>query len=246
VFCVWGCSSEHSDHRVLHVYAASSLREAFVELERELEADHPHTDVVLHLAGSQVLRLQIEQGAPADVFASANPHHMQALLDSGRVQNSRVFTHNQLALIVPPNNPAGIDSFANLPRAARLVIGTENVPVGRYTRETLRRARAHLGNDFEKAVLARVVSEEHNVRLVRAKVELGEADAALVYQTDAASSNRVHVVPLPAAINVRADYPMGIVEGCENPELANLWLELVFSPAGQAVLSRHGFGVDAP
>ena len=229
--------------RPLRVYAASSLTEAFEGLKRAFEAAHPGVDVALTFAGSQVLRLQIEHGAPADVFASANPSHMKALEDAGRVTDVRTFARNELVVIVPLDNPSKIESFADLSRAKRLVIGSENVPIGAYTQESLARASKVFGNKFRAAVLAHVVSKESNVRIVRAKVELGEADAAIVYRTDAALSTRVRSVAIPPEVNVRAEYPMGLVEGSAAASAAGAWQAFVASDAAQAVLSDHGFVV---
>ena len=239
-----GCGNSIGDDNALEVFAASSLTEAFRDLERAFEAANPDAEVSLSFAGSQVLRLQIEHGAPADVFASANPDHMSALSEAGLVIDDRTFARNRLVVIVPPENPAHIASFEDLPRAERLVIGTDNAPVGRYTREALDLSGETLGREFEPAVLDRVVSQEHNVRLVRAKVELGEADAAIVYATDAAASDRVVAVPLPPELNVEAEYPMGVVAGSPNAALASEWTAFVLSTEGQAILSRHGFVVD--
>ena len=234
---------EPSKAHTLDVFAASSLTEAFADLGQAFEAAHPDTDVRLNFAGSQILRLQIDQGADADVFASANHSHMQALIDSGRVVDSHIFTHNELVVIVPRSNPAQIHRFDDLLRARRLVIGNKNVPAGRYARQVLGRTAA-VGPDFEARALSRVVSEESNVRLVRAKVELGEADAAIVYRSDAVASERVKTVPIPAGINVRADYPMARVDGSGDREQVERWFAFVSSPEGQAILARHGFGVD--
>jgi molybdate transport system substrate-binding protein len=227
----------------LSVYAASSLTEAFTELEGVFESAHPETDVAPTFAGSQVLRLQIEQGAAADVFASANEEHMQALESAELVEESRVFARNDLVIIVPLDNPAGIESLEDLPHADRLVLGTANVPVGRYARAVLRLAAPTHGEGFEAMVLSRVVSEESNVRLARAKVELGEADAAIVYRTDAGSSERVRTVPIPADVNVIADYPIAIVTRTTAREAAEAWIALLVSPDGRSVLARHGFMV---
>lgn len=243
-----GCNpSSGSDRVTLDVYAASSLTEAFGELERIFEKAHPDVDVAPTFAGSEVLRLQIEQGAPADVFASANAAHMNALIDAGLVPEAWTFTHNELVVIVPLDNPAGIETFADLPHAERIVIGTENVPVGRYAREALERAAETLGVGFPARVMTHVVSEETNVRLTRAKVELGEADAAVVYRTDAVASDRVGIIDVPAEANVRADYLIGAVAGRGSPEAlddrsrAEEWIALVRSAEGKAVLARHGF-----
>lgn len=235
-----GCDGDGTGRRPLHVFAASSLADAFREMETAFEAAYPDTDVGLVFAGSQVLRLQIEQGAGVDIFASADRRHVESLRRAGHLPGYRRFAGNELALIVPPDNPASIESFADLPRARRLVIGTEHVPVGAYTREALRRAGGRLGATFENNVLSRVVSEESNARLVRAKVELGVADAAIVYRTDVAPG-RVLAIPLPPEANVRADYLMGAVAGAANPGGAARWLGFVASPAGQEILARRGF-----
>ena len=225
----------------LNVYAASSLTEAFTEIERAFEAAHADVDAALSFAGSQVLRLQIEQGASADLFASANPDHARALRDAGLLRSVRSFAVNELAVIVPPDNPAGIESFGDLAAAERLVIGTASVPVGHYTRAALRRSATALGADFEATVLAHVVSLENNVRLVRAKVELGEADAGIVYRTDAAASTRVRTIPIPAAFNARAEYVIGIVPNGGAAEPAERWIAFLLSPEGRAILHAHGF-----
>ncbi len=240
---VQGCAAADSS-RILHVYAASSLAESFAAMEKAFEAAHPGTEVVLAFAGSQVLRLQIEQGAPADVFASADPAHMQALVERGRVRDGRIFAHNQLVLIVPRGNPARIESFRDLPRASRLVIGTASVPVGSYAREALRRVEAAGEGGFAASVLERVASEESNVRLVRAKVELGEADAAIVYRSDTVSAERVRAIEIPPDLNVSADYSIGIVEGSANTDLAEAWLAFVLSGEGRRLLARHGFAAE--
>jgi molybdate transport system substrate-binding protein len=236
------CGSESPAARpTLEVYAASSLTEAFTELEELFESENPEVDVLLTFAGSQILRVQIEQGAEADVFASANPEHLDSLVTSGRIREGRLFARNDLVVIVPLSNPAGIETFDDLPEARTLVLGTANVPVGAYAREAIRRGGERLGGRFEADVLSRLASEEANVRLVRAKIELDEADAAIVYRTDAVPSDRVQVVEIPKSDNVLADYPIGVLTDGPNPEAAERWLELVLSERGQEVLAAHGF-----
>ena len=235
------CASGTPEREPLRVFAASSLTEAFQEMAAAFETASPDTDVVLVFAGSQALRLQIEQGAQADIFVSANHGHMESLTRGGLVSAERVLAENELVVIVPPDNPAGVESFGDLAKVERLVIGTANVPVGAYTREALRRAETDGGlPGFEAAVMGRVVSEEHNVRLVRAKVELGEADAAIVYRTDAVPG-RVRTVQVPPGVNVRARYLIGVVAGAGNPAAAERWVGFVSSPEGRRILSRHGF-----
>ena len=238
------CATDSPDREPLRVFAASSLTEAFQEMAAAFEDASPGTEVVLAFAGSQVLRLQIEQGAHADIFASADPRHMESLARDGLVTGPRLLAENELVVIVPPANPAGIEAFADLAGAHRVVIGTPNVPVGAYTREALRRAEAVVESPgFEKAVMGRVVSEESNVRLVRAKVELGEADAAIVYRTDAVPG-RVRTVQVPPRANVRARYLIGVVAGARNPAAAERWVAFASSPEGRRILSRHGFLAD--
>lgn len=243
VLFIGGCTCNPLQSSELHVFAASSLTDVFEELERAFESTHPGSEVTLAFGGSQVLRLQIEQGAPADVFASADQSHMQALVRAGRIVEDEAFAQSELALVVPLDNPAKIESFSDLPRAERVVLGVPAVPIGRYGRELLQRAADSYGPQFRTEVLSHVVSEESNVRLVRAKVELGEADAAILYRTDATASSGVREVPIPAVLNVRADYYMGIVEGSPRAELARRWIAFVRSPEGRRILLEHGFTV---
>ncbi len=236
-----GCGPDAPPQRPLHVFAASSLTDAFADLAAAFETAHPDADVVLAFAGSHVLRLQIEQGAPADVFATADPRHMDALSRAGLVTEQRLLAANELVVIVPPDNPAQIDAFVDLAQAQSLVIGTPRAPVGAYAREVLMRAEAAGGpRGFAAAVLARVVSEESNARLLRAKVEMGEADAAIVYRTDALRS-RVASVPVPDRANVRARYRIGVVTGATNVSGGRQWVGFAASPQGRRILSRHGF-----
>ncbi len=240
-----GCGgSGGPEPTTLSVYAASSLTDAFGEMETLFEGAHPGIDVSVTYAGSQILRLQIEQGAAADVFASANEEHMRALEEAGLAAASRIFARNELVIIVPTGNPARIESLADLPEASRIVLGASNVPVGAYARQVLRLAAPTHGEGFEAMVLSRVASEESNVRLARAKVQMGEADAAIVYRSDAGATDRVRIVEIPREVNVIADFPIAALRGAEVPDLAEAWIELVSSPEGQGVLARHGFTVE--
>lgn len=225
------------------VFAAASLRESFGDLERELEASESPVDVSMIFAGSQVLRLQIEQGAKGDVFASASREHMEALQKAGLVGQTMVVGRNQLAVIVPRDNPAGVDSFADLAKAKRVVVGADNVPVGAYTRmllHKLEQQQPKLAAHLQRAV----VSRESNVRLVRAKVEMGEADAAIVYQTDVAPSQRVKMIPIPSELQVDVKYYVGILSEARQPELAQRFVAYLTSAPGKAILARRGFVVE--
>ena len=214
----------------LTVFAASSLREAFAELGQQFEKQHPGVQVALQFAGSQELRVQLDNGAAADVFASADEKQMALLGELATRQE--VFARNQPVLIVPRDNPAGLRVFADLPKARRIVLGAAEVPIGAYSDRIL--AAAHLD------LTGRIVSRELNVRQVLAKVELGEADAAIVYRTDAARSG-VQVIPIPPGLNVTALYPIAVLSHARQPALAAQFVALVRSPAGLATLSRFGF-----
>jgi molybdate transport system substrate-binding protein len=238
------CGSENPAQRELRVFAASSLTNVFQELEKEFELQNPETAVSIAYAGSQVLRLQIAHGAPADVFASANTSHMQSLHSAGLVENMQIFTRNELAVVLPLGNPAGIVAFEEVHRSRRLVVGSPNVPIGAYTREAFERAATLHGADFRDGLLSSIVSEESNARLVRAKVELGEADAAIVYGSDAAASDRVIRLSIPPEINVCADYTVARTTDSRAPEAAMNWIRFLHSDAVQNRLLSHGFRGD--
>ena len=235
-----GCRDAGSQQTPLAVFAASSLTEAFEALEGSFERQRPELDVRLTFAGSQVLRLQIERGAAADVFAAASEEHMDALVEGGRAGSPKTFARNALVVIVPSANPAGIERLEDLVRASKIVIGAETVPVGAYTRQMLERLEASQPG-LARQVRASVVSEESNARLVRAKVELGEADAAVVYRTDAAASDRVRIVELPEGLAVTARYPIAAIEGAPRVEPAASFIAHVLSEDGQRTLVEHGF-----
>jgi molybdate transport system substrate-binding protein len=223
------------------VFAAASLREAFAEMGKRFESTHPGTQVVFNLAGSQGLRTQIENGAPADVFASADQKHMQALVASKLSGPPQVFARNQVVLVVPKGNPAGVAGLQDLPKARRIVVGVPDVPIGAYTLRILDAASKRYGGDFRARVEARVVSRELNVRQVLAKVALGEADAAIVYRTDAATARNVEVIALPADLDVVAEYPIAVLTRARQPALGEEFVGLVLSPAGREVLKSFGF-----
>ena len=174
--------------RTLTVFAAASLADAFTEIGIAFETANPGAAVVFSFAGSQTLRTQIEAGAPADVFASANSTEMDLLIDAGLVAAGapQVFLSNKLAVILPPTNPKGVEQLQDLARPGlKLVLAAEEVPVGGYARQALDKMNGSFGKEFKAQVLANVVSNEDNVKQVVAKVQLGEADAGIVYASDA-------------------------------------------------------------
>lgn len=251
--CTSGCKPGAGEGKAapagtLVVFAAASLRGAFEALGEGFRRTHDHARVTFNFAGSQELRTQIEHGAAADVFASADRTHMAALARQGLVGQDVIFAQNELVVVVPAGDRK-MESFQDLPAAERLVIGAPDVPVGRYTGQVLGKAAARWPG-FEQRVMARVVSRELNVRQVLAKVVLGEADAGIVYRTDAAAAaGKVDIIPIPADLNVVAEYPIAVLARSSHPTghpaLAADWIAYVRSPAGQQVLARAGF-VPAP
>src|SRR5262245_44556932 len=172
----------------LVVFAASSLQDVFAKMGEEFQKAHAGVNVTFNFAGTQELRTQLEHGAPADVFAGADTKHMDALVKEFQVTAPVMFARNEPVIVVAREAADKIRALADLPSAKRIVIGVPEVPIGRYTVQILDRAGAKLGGDFSKRVEARVVSRETNVRQVLAKVSLGEADAGIVYRTDARSA----------------------------------------------------------
>nr|PZN14127.1 MAG: molybdate ABC transporter substrate-binding protein [Pseudomonadota bacterium] len=226
----------------LVIFAAASLRNGFATLGKEFERAHPGVAITFSFAGTQELRTQLEHGAVADVFASADQRHMDELLRAGRVANPTVFARNEPVIVVSSEGARTVKALADLPNAARIVVGLPDVPIGRYTLEILERAQAALGPDFRARVEAKVASRELNVRQVLTKVSLGEADAAIVYRTDARSArNSVTVAEIPPESNVVAEYPIAVVTGAPHPGLARAWVDFVLSSAGRRALESAGF-----
>lgn len=234
-----GCAGG-TDTSTVTVFAASSLTEAFGELETSFEAAHPGVDVIVSTAGSQTLRHQLEHGAPANVFASANGEHMRAVHDAGIVHESAVFAHGEMVLVVPANNPAGIECFDDLPTASRIVLAAAEVPAGAYARTVLERADEQ-SPGFSALVTANVVSYEPSVRIALTKVELGEADAALVYRSDVTTERDVRILAIPEALNSRAAYHIGVVARGSRQDWSQRFVAHVRSEAGRSALLRHGF-----
>ena len=230
--------------KILNVFAAASLTDAFTEIGRNFEVAHPGVTVTFNFAGSQALRTQIEEGAPVDVFASANKTEMEKLLaDSFVAQDSaQTFLNNKLVMILPSNNPASLEKLEDLAQPGiKLVFAAEAVPVGKYTRQSLELMNGQFGTDFKDKVLANVVSNEDNVRQVVAKVQLGEADAGIVYTSDAVAAPDLMTVEIPPELNVVAEYPIARLTQSTNPELADTFIAFVLSDEGQAILQKWGF-----
>jgi molybdate transport system substrate-binding protein len=226
----------------LTVFAAASLHLAFPALAQQFEATHPGASVRFSFNGSQILEAQLENGAPADVFASADQRCMDKAVAAKVVQQPLPFASNQLELV------AALASKVYTPRdialaGTKLVICAEAVPCGAYSRRLLQGmdSKASHGAGYSKAVLANVVSDELNVESVLGKVELGEADAGIVYRTDAAGKKDVRAIDLPALPGTPIGYYIGTVKGSSTPLLAADFVRFVLSPAGQKILASFGF-----
>jgi len=233
--------------RTLIVFAAASLTDAFTQVADAFERRNPGLKVELDFAGSPNLALQIEQGAVADVFASADDRWMADVRDSGFVTDTpQVFAHNRLVVIVPTSNPARIDRLQDLARrGVKLVVAAAPVPAGRYGREMLLNLSRLDGfsSDFGRRALENVVSNEDNVKAVVAKVQLGEADAGIVYASDVTPDVSRHIrrLLIPEDANVLALYPVAVVKRAPSPAAAHAFIDLLLSPVGQRILQTSGF-----
>ncbi|MBX0327892.1 molybdate ABC transporter substrate-binding protein [Oscillochloris sp. ZM17-4] len=231
----------------LNVFAAASLTDAFKAIAPGFEAAHPGVTVVYNFAGSQQLATQLDGGAPADVFASANRKQMDAAIASARVAggSEQIFVRNQLVVIAPGDNPAGITTLQDLTKPGlKLILADTAVPVGQYALDFLAKASAlpEYTETYSATVLSNVVSYENNVRVVLTKVALGEGDAGIVYTTDAAlEADKLTLIAIPDELNTIASYPIAPVADSAAPELAQAFVDYVLSPAAQQVLAQYGF-----
>lgn len=234
-----------AEPRTLTVFAAASLTDAFGEMEKNFEAANPSVTVTFNFAGSQALRTQIEQGAPVDVFASANSKEMDALVGGKFIAEGtpQLFLTNKLVVILPAGNPAGVEKLEDLAKPGlKLVLAAEEVPVGNYSRQSLEKMNGSFGADFKDKVLANLVSNEDNVKQVVAKVQLGEADAGIVYTSDAVAAPDLKAIEIPTELNIIAKYPIAALSKSDNADLAGAFVAYVLSPEGQAILKKWGFG----
>jgi molybdate transport system substrate-binding protein len=228
----------------LTVLAASSLTDAFGELEGTFEEQNPGMDVVISFAGSTELLAQIEQGAPADVLASADEAKMDTAVEEDFVSEPRTFARNRPVVIVSIDNPAGIGALGDLAApGTSIVLAQDGVPIAEYAKEVLSNADAEYGEDFDQRVLDNIVSRETNVRASANRVALGETDATFVYVTDVTPDiqDQVEVIEIPQNLNVNATYPIATVTESQNSALAQEWVDLVLSYEGQEVLESYGF-----
>lgn len=227
-----GGSDEATRGEVL-VSAAASLTDAFTEIETAYEDANPDVDVVLNFGPSSGLREQILEGAPADVFASANTSNMDQVVEAGETEDPQIFVHNRLQIAVPPGNPAGVSGLEDFGRDELLIgLCAQEVPCGDFAREALANA----------GVTPAIDTNEPDVRALLTKIEAGELDAGITYVTDVASTQgAVDGIDIPEDENVVAEYPIAVLSNAPNPDAAAAFVEFVVSDEGQAILASYGF-----
>jgi molybdate transport system substrate-binding protein len=245
-----GSARDRGDAVDLEVYAAASLRQAMEAVETAYEAANPAVTVTVSTDSSSALATKIEQGAPADVFLSADTANPQRLVDGGLASGEVTpFAGNALAIIVPADNPAAIRTPADLAREGiKIVAAGDNVPITAYATRLVANLAGESGYPphFAAGYAANVVSEEDNVSGIVTKVELGEGDAGIVYVTDAAGSEAVSTVPIPASANVPVAYGGVVVGTSPDQEAAAAFLRWLAGAEGQAVFAKLGFLPPAP
>jgi molybdate transport system substrate-binding protein len=222
----------------LTVSAASSLTAAFTDIGAAFEDANPGVTVTFNFGPSDGLAGQVNEGAPVDVFASASPTWMDSVQDDGPGVSGRTdFARNRLAIIVPADNPAGIEGLDDLTEdGVKLVIAAEGVPAGDYARQILENV------GISDAALANVVSNEEDVKAVITKVLAGDADAGIGYVTDVTPdlANQITLIEIPDDVNVIATYPIAVVSGSKEADLAQRFVDYVLGD-GQRTLADHGF-----
>jgi molybdate transport system substrate-binding protein len=241
-----------SEPKTLMVLAAASLTASFKDIGKLFESKNPNVTVSFSFGGSQALAQQLDQGAPADVFASASPKYMTAAVTSKRVNqaDSKTFVKNVLVVIFPKDNPAGLKTLQDLAKPGlKIDLADKTVPVGQYALDFLDKAVKDptFGPKFKDTVLKNVVSYETDVKAVVSKVSLGEADAGIVYLTDYnVAVDKLGKLDIPDALNTIAVYPIASIADSKNADLAKAFVSLVLSPEGQAIMAKYGFVTAAP
>lgn len=231
----------------LTVFAASSLKASFTEIGNDFHTAYPNVTVTFSFAGSDALATQITQGAPADVFASANNTQMNVVVKGGQITSTtpKVFAHNRLVVVYPKSNPANLTTLQDLAKSGvKVDLAANTVPAGQYAITFLTQASADpsFGSDYKTNVLANVVSYETDVATVLTKVSQGEADAGIVYTTDAQTiASNIGTIAIPDALNTIAVYPIAPIKGSANSATAQQFVDYVLSATGQGVLAKYGF-----
>jgi len=229
----------------LTIYAAASLKAVLAKAQTAYQAANPGTTLAISTDSSSALETKIEQGAPADVFLSADTTNPQKLVDTGLAAGTVTkFAGNLLTVIVPMANPAGIKTPADLARPGIKVIAAgDTVPITKYATQLVANLAKQPGYpaDFVAQYTANIVTREDNVAAVVAKIELGEGDAGIVYVTDAKTSTKVMTIAVPDAAKVPATYGGVVVKASPNVAAAQAFLAWLAGPDGQAILASFGF-----
>jgi molybdate transport system substrate-binding protein len=230
----------------LTVVAAASLTESFTEIKDIFEKANPGVTVQYNFGGSPTLVTQLTQGAPADLFASADQPNMDNAVKGGVIAGTpQIFAKNKLVIIVPKENKAGITTPKDLAKPGiKFDTAQASVPVGAYTQQALDNFSKlpDYGPDFKASVHTNTVSQEDNVKAIVQKVQLGEADAGIVYATDAqAAKDKLTIIAIPDAQNVIATYPVALVKGAKQAALGQKFVDFLLSADGQAILQKYGF-----
>jgi molybdate transport system substrate-binding protein len=229
----------------LTIYGAASLKSALAKVEAAYEAAYPGVTLTISTDSSTALATKIEQGAPADVFLSADTKNPQGLVDKGLAGGPVTeFAGNTLAVIVPISNPAGIRTPADLAKAGVKVIAAgEAVPITKYANQLVANLAKEAGYpaEFAAKYAGNVASREDNVAAVVSKLALGEGDAGIVYATDATTSDKVTAVEVPGSANVTATYGGVVVRSSPHADAASAFLSWLTGPDGQAILASLGF-----
>jgi molybdate transport system substrate-binding protein len=234
----------------LTVYAAASLTDAFRQIGKNFEKANPGVKVTFNFAGSQQLAAQLGQGAPADVFASANTAQMTVAVNGKRVAKDtpKAFVQNRLVVVTSPTSKIKVTTLQDLATPElKIVLAAKAVPVGQYALDYLDKAvkDSAFGSEYKANVLKNVVSYEDNVRSVLTKVALGEGDASIVYISDVIASPKTTVnrIAIPDSLNVIATYPIAPISDSKHAELAKQFVAYVFAGDSRLILDRYGFSL---
>ena len=238
--------NSYAGEQVLVVSAAASLQDSFIGVGKLFEHDHPGTKIAFNFASSNQLFSQIEQGAPVDVFASADMSLLKRLEEKSTITENSVLARNKLIVIVSKRSRMKINGLGDLKKnGVRIILAGNQVPAGRYARQILQKAdqTGSFGPDYNSLVLQNIVSEEPDLRMVAMKIAFGEADVGIVYVSDARGDvgNKLKTITIADNLNVLMEYGVAIVKSSTHPELAKEFYDLLLSPKGQNIFTKGGF-----
>lgn len=233
-----------AEDTTLYALVAANATQPFDAIDDAFEKSHRGVTVKANFTGTQILEQQLENGAPCDVFLSADLPHIQKIKAEHLVDDYRLISSTHEVIVVPKSNPGHVRSLRDLAnKGVKLVVGVPAVPIGIYTRAIFAKAERSYRGDFSKNALANVVSLEVNVKAVLQKVVLDEADAGIVYETDvdAEAREKVDVIEIPKDLNISAKNYIAVANGSKNAGLARELVRYALSPAGHAIFERSGY-----